>query len=755
MKYIKKFLKTFFKTIFFIFLIAFIGIFIFCYYKYYPIYQQYKIESKELVANSSYDTFILNETSYIYDDNNELLAKLKIDTDSHYLQYNEIPLDFINAFVAIEDRTFWTNNGYDLKGITRVIYNAIKTKGDEIHGASTITQQLARLTFLNQDVSLDRKLKEILISIELTNKYTKEDIIEFYCNDVYFANGYYGISSASKGYFNKEVNDLSLSQIAYLCAIPNRPSYYNPYEDVNNAILRRNKILSDMLEENYITEKEYKEAINEQIEITKPEHITYNYQTSYAIDCAIQELMKLNGFSFCYHFENKEDYTTYCEEYNIAYEEAKSELYSGGYKVYTSLNDKIQSILQDTIDNTLSFNEELEEDGSFALQGASTIIDNKTRKVVAIVGGRTENNNEYGLNRAYQSYRQPGSTIKPLVVYTPALEDSYTPNSILQNISVSQTNTLFKKNKLKEIINLTGDSMSLRKAVEYSKNGCAYYLFSRIGIDVGLKKLEKMNFRKITNQDYNISTALGGLTYGTTTVEMCNAYSTLVNDGKFTEATCITSILDSSDNEIYKDSKAISVYNKEATRQMVDILKGVITDGTAKSINWSSDMPIAGKTGTTNNSKDGWFCGFSPYYTISVWVGYDTPKEVNGLYGSTYPCNIWKITMESLIENKEIIQFKEPKETPSTNNEKYLPGRSDDEILSSGYTVADYRSDYAIVDEVSIIADKILNTTNINTINNLYQQGNQKIETIYGRKATAKAKEILDNAYYNTKIISE
>lgn len=756
MKYIKKFLKTMFKTLFFMSLITFIGIGVFTFCKYYPIYQEYSIESKELVANSSYDTFILNETSYIYDDNGELLAKLKTDTDSNYLQYEKIPKDFINAFIAIEDRTFWTNNGYDIKGIARVLYNAIKTKGDELHGASTITQQLARLTFLSQEVSLERKVKEILISIELTNKYTKEDIMEFYCNDVYFANGYYGISAAAKGYFNKEVDELSLSQIAYLCSIPNRPSYYNPYDNVNNAISRRDKILSDMLEENYITEEEYKQAINETIEVTKPTNITYNYQTSYAIDCAIQYLMKKNGFTFCYHFDTKEDYTTYNEEYNSAYEEAKSELYSGGYKVYTSLNDEAQSILQDTIDNTLSFNNELEEDGSFALQGASTVIDNETRKVIAIVGGRTEENNEYGINRAYQSYRQPGSTLKPLIVYTPALENSYTPNSILQNISVSQSNNLFKNNKLSEILNLTGEGMTLRKAVEYSKNGCAYYLFSRVGIDVGLNKLENMQFKKITYQDYNISAALGGLTYGTTTVEMCNAYSTLVNDGTFVETTCITSILDRNDNEIYKENESISVYDKEASRKMVDILKGVITNGTAKNMNWNLEMPIAGKTGTTNNSKDGWFCGFSPYYTIAVWVGYDTPKEVNGLYGGTYPSTIWKITMEQLIEDKEIIQFVEPEMTPSTGNEKYLPGRSDDELLSDGYTVADYRSDYAIVDEVYTIANQILITDDINVINSLYQQGNQKIETIYGRNATAKARDSLNSAY-NSKlgIVSE
>lgn len=748
MRYVKKFFKMFFMTIFICLFILFIVVCI----KFYPTYKDYRNEAKNLVENSSKDTFILNETSYIYDDNGNVLAKLKKDTDSTYLSYDEIPKNFINAFVSIEDRTFWENKGYDIKGIVRVCYNAIKSKGDEVHGASTITQQLARLTFLSQEVSLNRKIKEIFISMELTKKYSKEDIITFYCNDVYFANGYYGISAAARGYFNKDVDELSLSQIAYLCAIPNRPSYYDPYVNKENAIDRRNKILKDMLEENYISSNEYNDAINETIEIIKPKTISYSYQTTYAIECAIQYLMKLDNFEFKYHFDNNDEYQSYNENYQEAYEVAKSKLYSGGYKIYTSLNQDIQTNLQTSIDDTLSFNTEVTSNGTLSLQSAGVVIDNKTRKVIAIVGGRSEENNEYGLNRAYQSYRQPGSTMKPLVVYTPALENDYSPSSILQNIDVSSANKLVQQNKQKDINNLTGESMTLRKAVENSKNGCAIYLFNKIGIDIGLEKLEKMHFNNITYKDYNISTALGGLTYGATPVEMCNAYSTIVNNGKFVDTTCITSILNNKNEEIYKEDKEIQIYDENASKQMVDVLQGVVKNGTAKSMKWTSKIPIAGKTGTTNNSKDGWFCGFSPYYTISIWVGYDTPKEVDGLYGGTYPCKIWKNTMEYLLQDKEIVEFEKPDNSTTTSgNETYLPGRSDDEVLSSGYTVGDYRKDYSIVDEVQTIANKIINSNDENEIENLYQQGNEKIDTIYGRNATSKAKSILDSAYNSKK----
>jgi membrane peptidoglycan carboxypeptidase len=747
MRRIRKTIRIFLKTWFIMFVIAFLALVTFLGIKYLPIYSEYRKEAIALIVNSSSKDFILNETSYIYDDNGKVLAKLKTDTDSEYLSYEQIPQDVVNAFVAIEDRSFWTNKGYDMKGIARVVYYAIKTGGEEVHGASTITQQLARLTYLSQEVSLDRKIREIEIAKEMTKAYSKEDIMEFYCNDVYFANGYYGISAAAKGYFNKNVDDLSLAEIAYLCAIPNRPTYYNPYTNKSNALSRQRKILEDMLELGYITEYDYNNAMAEDIVLAEQQTITYNYQTSYAIECSIRYLMKLNNFEFKYHFDTNDEYQTYLDGYNEAYDEAKKELYSGGYRIYTSLNSDIQDLLQSTIDETLSFNKELESDGSLALQGASTIIDNTTRKVIAIVGGRTEDGNELGLNRAYQSYRQPGSTMKPLVVYTPALENGYTQSSIVQNISVSTANTLYEQNKMSAILDLTGDTMSLKSAVENSKNGCAYYVFSRIGISNGLSKLESMNFKKITYQDYNIATALGGLTYGATTEEMCNAYSTLANDGSFVEATCITSFLSDNGEELYREAAPTQVYDVDATRKMTSILQGVITNGTAKSMGWSSKMPVAGKTGTTNNSKDGWFCGYSPYYTMSVWVGYDTPKEVSGLYGSTYPCQIWKNVMEELNADKDIISFASPSMTPSTGDEKYLPGRSDDEELSNGYTVGDYRNDYAIVEEVNTICNQILSTYDTNTINSLYQQGVDKIHTIYGSTAASNAEANLSNAY--------
>lgn len=742
MKYFKKFLKTFFKTLFLTLFIGFILITILFFYKYYPILKSYNDEAINIVKESNYNTFKLNQTTYIYDDNNNIICKLNNSTNSEYLEYDEIPDNVKNAFIAIEDRTFWTNNGYDIKGIARVLYNAIKTKGDELHGASTITQQLARLTFLSQEVSLERKVKEILISIELTNKYTKEDILEFYCNDIYFANGYYGINAAARGYFNKNIDELSLAQIAYICSIPNRPTYYDPFVNKDNAINRQQKILNDMFELGYINEKEYKNALNEEIILEKPIIEENNYQSSYAIHCAIEYLMTLNGFEFSNNFKNQEEYNDYTNNYDKQYQIAKDTLYTQGYKIYTSLNKDTQNLLQSSIDETMNFDKEVSNEGIYTLQSSATIIDNNSKKVIAIVGGRSQDNiTKYGINRAFQSFRQPGSTMKPIVVYTPALQNGYNSNSQLIDIDVKTAN---KGNV--DINLLTGNPISLRQAVITSKNGCAYYLFNKIGVKYGLSFLHQMKFEKLSYNDNSLSIALGGLTYGASTVEMASAYNSLANEGNYISPTCIVSILDNKGNELYNEPKPIQVYEKDAANLMTSILEDVISRGTAKSMNWNLEMPVAGKTGTTNSNKDGWFCGYSPYYTIAVWVGYDNPKEVDNLYGGTYPCQIWKLTMEELVKDKPIIEFNKPTNT-STGDETYLPGRSDDEILSDGYTVGDYRSDYAIVDEVKNIANKMLETDDYYEIASIYAEASEKIDTIYGRHATQIAQEYLDNIY--------
>ena len=620
-------------------------------------------EAKNLVDSSTPDTFRLAQTSYIYSDDGTQLAALAESEDATYLSYEDIPADVVNAFVSVEDRTFWNNSGVDYKGILRVCVNYVKTKGQVAEGASTITQQLVRGTFLSNEKTLSRKIKEIFIARQLTKKYTKEQIMEFYCNSCCFANGIYGVEDASQKYFGRSVSDLSLSETAYICAIPNRPEYYNPLKNSENAISRRNKILQDMYECDYITKDAGDAALEENItvaEVSDEEDTFYNYEATYAINCAIRYLMKQDGFEFKSHFEDDADYDTYNAYYDEMYKQAKHKLYTGGYKVTTTMNLKAQKNLQKIFDKELAFNTKVDEStGIYQFQGAMTVIDNETGKVVAMIGGRSQDELQqtYSLNRGFQSFKQPGSSIKPLDIYTPALEEGYDANSTLTEIDVKAA----KKSTSEKISKMSGKKMSLRYAVEDSKNGCAYSLYNIITPKVGLSYIENMNFSKIVQQDYTLSSGLGGLHHGTNTVEMANAYSTLENHGEYRQADCISSILDASGNEIYEEPESKTVYTRSASDQMTDILEGVLNSsaGTAKGLKWSSasDVAAAAKTGTTNDNNVAWFCGYTPYYTISVWVGYDYPKSVKGLWGNTYPAYIWKEAMLYMIDGKDEADF--------------------------------------------------------------------------------------------------
>lgn len=753
-----KYLKIIFRPLFKLMGILFRGIFILCVlaliagafigiYKIYPLYEEYKEEAVNLVAASSLETFRLQESSFIYDRQGEVIAKLTKDEDSQYLPYDSIPENAINAFVAIEDRTFWENSGHDLRGIIRVAINYFRTDGAEVHGASTITQQLARNRFLTREVSLERKAKEILIAMELTKKYTKEQIMEFYINDISYANTYYGLQSAAKGYFGKDASELSLSQIAYLCAIPNSPSYYNPYRHPENALERRNKILDDMLDLGYITEAEHDAAVKEEIVIQRARYEFRNYETTYAIECAVRYLMKLDGFEFHYGFQSYDDYNAYTSAYDEAYSTAREELYTGGYQIYTSIDPQKQAQLQQAIDEGLNFEENVGDDGIYELQGAATLIDNRDGKVLAIVGGRSQESDTYNLNRAFQAYRQPGSSIKPLIVYAPALDNGYTPETPVKNINVDAA-----KEKGADVANLPGQVMELRQAVERSLNGVAWYVYNDITPEVGMSYLTKMSFNNIVPDDYYMASALGGFTYGVTTEEMAGAYSALANKGIYKEPTCLMMLLDNEGKNIYSEDPERQVYGEYAASTMVDILEGVVTRGTARGMGWNSPVKAAGKTGTTNNSKDGWFCGITPYYSLSVWVGYDQPKTLSSLWGSTYPAGIWKTAMSAFVEGMEPAEFDEPIDQASPSaapyvqgDGNYLPGRDDSEELSPGYTVGNYRQDRALADSAQELIDQMAGA-DPQTRESLRRQAQSLIDQIYGNTIKGQMSQALEAA---------
>ena len=667
----KKFkkLRLFLKIFFLIILLATLGVLVFFYYKYGDDLLHWKNEAKKIVEASNMSTFRSSETSMIYASNKKPIARLKGDKDSYYLDFEDIPKEAIDCMVATEDRDFYEHSGVNFLSTAKAAFLYIKGKitGDDsiTRGGSTITQQLAKNIFLTNEQTEERKIREMFIAIELEQKYEKNEIMEFYINNICFANGHFGLEAASRAYFSRSAKELSLAEIAFLCAIPNIPTYYDPLQHYDHTQSRKERVLKQMLEQNKISAAEYSDANYETIILKPAETIkTQDYTTTYAIACATKELMKRKGFEFQTEFKSDAEEEEYEKEYKELYEECHSSLYTGGYQIYTSLNPGKQKKLQKAVNQTLSGFKEKTKDGIYTLQGAATCIDNETGFVVAIVGGRKQKDTVgYTLNRAYQSFRQPGSSFKPLVVYTPQLERSYTPNTIVDD-------TYFEGGPRTSGGVYLG-KIPLRTAVEKSKNVVAWKLFEELTPAVGLSYVKKMYFSEIVDTDYFPAASLGGLTNGASTVEMASAYATIENSGVYRDPTCIKKILNADEKVIVDNTRSQTqkqIYEENAARMMTDILTGVLIRGTAAG-RGVTNMSCAGKTGTTTEQKDGWFCGFTPYYTTAVWVGYDSPKYLSDLYGNTYPLTIWREYMNQIHEGLEDIGFPEYSSNSSNNND--------------------------------------------------------------------------------------
>ena len=611
-----------------------------------------QLDAIRMVSASNEETFVPARTSSIYDLDGKLISELRGEKKAQYVKYEDIPAEFVSAMVSIEDKKFYNHKGVDYKALFRAAKAIIQDRKIS-QGGSTITMQLARTIYLDTGKNWQRKVTEIFIALELEKRYSKEKIMEFYLNNIYFSNGYYGIRSACKGYFDCELKDLSLSQIAFLCAIPNGPTYYDPIAHKDHTLERRDLILKNLYEDGKISLNRYKEAVFEEIELNVPKvdksRFKNNSVDTYVYYSATRALMESEGFDFRHYFNSKEEEKAYDEEYDEMYAYCQKKLYKDGYKIYTTIDMKKQKELQAAVDETLQDFTEKGDDGMYSMQGAAVCIDNETGYVVAIVGGRSQSFTGYTLNRAYQSHRQPGSSIKPLIVYTPSFEKGYTPDSIVNDHK-------FEGGPSNAGGTYYGD-VTIRFAVEKSLNTVAWQLYEELTPNVGLRYLKSMNFSNIVESDYVIPTALGGFTTGVSPLEMASAYATLENDGLYRQPTCIKKIVDADENVIYASEPLEEViYTETASRMMTDVMTGVMTNGTGRSVNLLN-MPCAGKTGTTNDHKDGWFCGFTRYYTTCVWVGYDIPKKVDGLTGSSYPGQIWKQYMNAIHEGLTPMKF--------------------------------------------------------------------------------------------------
>lgn len=610
-------------------------------------------EAKAIVSEASYEDFGAGErdvayASEAYAADGTIIFLWKGDRGVCYVPLSEMPQAVIDAAICVEDKRFYQHRGVDYKALLRAFVSLVENRGKVTQGGSTVTMQLARTMYLTPEVSWRRKVKEIFIARELEEKFSKEEILEFYLNNIYFGNGYYGIGNASIGYFGKDISELDLSQLIYLCAIPNNPTLYDPLTNSENTDNRKTRILKQLWENGYLSEADYMEATAETVTPEEPEVVTVeknDYVQTYAAYCAIRALMEYSGFSFCSEFTDEAQREAYEKEYAECYAKCQESLYTKGYQIETSFDLRIQELLQGVLDAELNVSTETNSEGVYQFQGAAVCIDNATGHVCAMTGGRSQEFDFYPLNRGYQSFRQPGSSIKPLIVYTPMFERAYTPDTLVADEPIRDGPR-----------NATGyyeGTITVRRAVEQSINTVAWKLFQELTPEAGLSYLTEMEFSRITAEDYDLPAALGGLTVGVSPLEMASGYAAIENGGIFRRPTCVVRILDRDGNVLYEpDPSGKRVYTQEAAELMEDVLEGVMKNGTGKPVNLGESF-CAGKTGTTNDCKDSWFVGYTRKYTTSVWVGYDQPREMEGLTGPAYSGYIWKKFMEALGEEQD------------------------------------------------------------------------------------------------------
>ena len=615
------------------------------YVKVLPMFTEAREEVFDKLVHLSEDDFVMKEDTVVYDSKGKQVGSVNAGSYK-YVKINDVSPYIYEGYIAVEDKRFKTHGGVDLVATMRAGVSLLKHNMEITQGGSTITQQVIKNNLLTQNKSYTRKIAEILLAPTIESKFTKAQIMEFYCNSNFYGNKCYGVGAASKYYFGKKCADLEPHEAAMLIGLSNSPASYNPVLHPKAALKKRNSVLRIMCKEGVITPKEYKSALKKKLNIkqfSEKGGSKESYVMSYAIHCAAISLMEKENFKFKYVFDSKEDYQKYNKQYSKVYSEKIESIRSGGYKLYTSINMKKQKKLQKAVDNGLSFNKEKDGDtGKYALQGAAVCINNETNYVEAIVGGRGKND-QY--NRAYLAARQSGSAIKPLIDYTPGFESGmYSPSTIVNDHKFANGPS-----------NAGGGyhgNVRIREAVARSLNTVAWQVLDNITVKYGLSFLDKLHFHNISYIDNdNMALSLGGFTEGVRVVDMAKGFSTLANNGSDIDRTCIKKIEHVSDGVVYKNNnEKDQVYSQDAAWMMTDVLKGVFNEsyGTGRKLKLDNGQICAGKTGTTNSSKDVWFCGYTKYYTTVVWAGYDTPRAMPGASGASIPGVIWKDYMDDI-----------------------------------------------------------------------------------------------------------
>ncbi|MBD9022962.1 MAG: penicillin-binding protein 1A [Megasphaera elsdenii] len=587
-------------------------------------------------------------SSQVFDSHGRLITTLHSDQNRLPIDINKVPQNLQNAFIAAEDNRFYEHIGIDPIGIFRAIFANLTNRGIA-QGGSTITQQLAKNAFLSQEQTLKRKIQEAMLALEIEHKYSKKEILEMYMNQIYFGQGAYGIQTAAKTYFNKDVNELTLTQCAMLAGLPKSPNYYSPFNNLNEAKKRKNVVLDQMVKYGYVSAAEAEDAKNQDLGLSKSHQSKEADEYASFIDYVSQQVAKKYG---------------------------DDALYKEGLKIYTTMDVDKQHAAVRAMRNLP--NNYTDENGLTQPQSAIVSIDPKTGHILAMVGGRGQDS----FNRASMAVRQPGSAFKPFV-YLTALQHDMTPDTTMNDQPVTYGNWSPK--------NAGGSysgTMTLSDALAHSVNTIAVQLADQVGTKNIIANAKKMGITTLDAKDDNLAMALGGLTKGVTPLEMASAYGTFANKGVHVKPTAIVKILDRNGNvledasTLEKEETKTRVMSEREAYEMTTMLEGVIDHGTGTAA--AIGRPAAGKTGTTDDNKDAWFVGYTPDIVTAVWIGDDTGSHSLGeIYGGTIPAEIWKDYMSSATSDESGGDFSAPsgmerrKETTSSSSSSNSV-RSDD-----------------------------------------------------------------------------
>lgn len=545
----------------------------------------------------------LIQETVVYDQNGVIAGNLNI-AKGKFVTLDEISPHMLDALLSTEDKRFYNHIGIDPIGIGRAVLGIVKN-GRISGGGSTITQQLAKNAFLTLDQTFLRKAKELFLSFELEKRYSKDEIIEMYLNNVYYGNGAYGIENAAKRYFGKSAIDLTVPEAAVLAGSLKAPSYYNPIDNLEETINRRSTVLELMVKNGKLTQEEASQYNEQPIEVIDSYVANSKYTYPYYFDAVIQEITQNYGIS-------------------------EENLLDKGYQIYTGLNQDMQRDMEETFSVSSLFPKA--EDGTLA-QASSIALDPETGQVLAVVGGRVEEKHVFrGFNRATQLKAQPASTFKPLAVYTLALEEGYTPDSEL----VDEKRSYGKDQYTPENWNKSYQgTVTMTEAISMSWNAPAVWLLDKLGLDRGIQKVHQFGIAT-EKEDHYLGLALGGLTKGVAPIHLASAYTTFANKGIRSQAVFVTKIVDASgavivDNTVPKTNRVTS---EKVADEMTKMLLSVFAPG-GGSAQWSPvNYQLAGKSGTTESittddaSRNQWMIGYTPDVVVATWMGYDDSKHL-------------------------------------------------------------------------------------------------------------------------------